>query len=84
MAPGNKPGINGAAGFQKGLCCESCHSEYQIIAVAPSTITLISSKNIIWQTPLYRATYILLNIRSEFSNWDVAQNHQSCDSRHAM
>uniref|UniRef100_A0A3B1IK07 Metastasis associated 1 family, member 2 n=1 Tax=Astyanax mexicanus TaxID=7994 RepID=A0A3B1IK07_ASTMX len=26
MAPGNKPGINGAAGFQKGLCCESCHT----------------------------------------------------------
>uniref|UniRef100_A0A674DTY0 Metastasis associated 1 family, member 2 n=1 Tax=Salmo trutta TaxID=8032 RepID=A0A674DTY0_SALTR len=28
MAPGNKPGMNGAAGFQKGLSCESCHSEY--------------------------------------------------------
>uniref|UniRef100_A0A674DTL5 Metastasis associated 1 family, member 2 n=1 Tax=Salmo trutta TaxID=8032 RepID=A0A674DTL5_SALTR len=27
MAPGNKPGMNGAAGFQKGLSCESCHSE---------------------------------------------------------
>uniref|UniRef100_A0AAR2JJV3 Metastasis associated 1 family, member 2 n=1 Tax=Pygocentrus nattereri TaxID=42514 RepID=A0AAR2JJV3_PYGNA len=26
MAPGNKPGMNGAAGFQKGLCCESCHT----------------------------------------------------------
>lgn len=34
MAPGNKPGMNGAAGFQKGLCCESCHSEYQILATA--------------------------------------------------
>lgn len=33
MAPGNKPGMNGAAGFQKGLCCESCHSEYHIIAI---------------------------------------------------
>uniref|UniRef100_A0AAY5E9U5 Metastasis associated 1 family, member 2 n=1 Tax=Electrophorus electricus TaxID=8005 RepID=A0AAY5E9U5_ELEEL len=29
MVPGNKPGMNGAAGFQKGLCCESCHSEYR-------------------------------------------------------
>jgi len=27
MAPGNKPGINGATGYQKGLSCESCHSE---------------------------------------------------------
>uniref|UniRef100_A0A4W5MHZ1 Metastasis associated 1 family, member 2 n=1 Tax=Hucho hucho TaxID=62062 RepID=A0A4W5MHZ1_9TELE len=26
MAPGNKPGMNGAAGFQKGLSCESCHT----------------------------------------------------------
>ncbi|KAA0723002.1 Metastasis-associated protein MTA2 [Triplophysa tibetana] len=26
MAPGNKPGINGAAGYQKGLSCESCHT----------------------------------------------------------
>uniref|UniRef100_A0A3P8Y789 Metastasis associated 1 family, member 2 n=1 Tax=Esox lucius TaxID=8010 RepID=A0A3P8Y789_ESOLU len=28
MPPGHKPGMNGAAGFQKGLSCESCHSEY--------------------------------------------------------
>ncbi|CAB1345085.1 unnamed protein product, partial [Coregonus sp. 'balchen'] len=27
MAPGNKPGMNGAAGFQKGLSCESCHMQ---------------------------------------------------------
>uniref|UniRef100_A0A8C7G744 Metastasis associated 1 family, member 2 n=1 Tax=Oncorhynchus kisutch TaxID=8019 RepID=A0A8C7G744_ONCKI len=26
MAPGNKPGMNGAAGFQKGLSCESCRT----------------------------------------------------------
>ncbi|KAL4631095.1 metastasis-associated protein MTA2 [Arapaima gigas] len=26
VAPGNKPGMNGAAGFQKGLSCESCHT----------------------------------------------------------
>ncbi|CAB1351809.1 unnamed protein product [Coregonus sp. 'balchen'] len=26
MGPGNKPGMNGAAGFQKGLSCESCHN----------------------------------------------------------
>uniref|UniRef100_A0A667Z1A9 Metastasis associated 1 family, member 2 n=1 Tax=Myripristis murdjan TaxID=586833 RepID=A0A667Z1A9_9TELE len=26
MAPGSKPGMNGAAGFQKGLSCESCHT----------------------------------------------------------
>ncbi|KPP75919.1 Metastasis-associated protein MTA2-like, partial [Scleropages formosus] len=26
MAPGNKPGMNGATGFQKGLSCESCHT----------------------------------------------------------
>ncbi|KAK2860613.1 hypothetical protein Q7C36_004779 [Tachysurus vachellii] len=26
MAPTNKPGMNGAAGYQKGLCCESCHT----------------------------------------------------------
>uniref|UniRef100_A0A8C7JGP6 Metastasis associated 1 family, member 2 n=1 Tax=Oncorhynchus kisutch TaxID=8019 RepID=A0A8C7JGP6_ONCKI len=32
MAPGNKPGMNGAAGFQKGLSCESCHSEYMCSA----------------------------------------------------
>lgn len=28
MVPGSKPGMNGASGFQKGLSCESCHSEY--------------------------------------------------------
>uniref|UniRef100_A0A8C7TGC6 Metastasis associated 1 family, member 2 n=1 Tax=Oncorhynchus mykiss TaxID=8022 RepID=A0A8C7TGC6_ONCMY len=27
MAPGNKPGMNGAAGFQKGLSCESCPAQ---------------------------------------------------------
>lgn len=27
MVPGSKPGMNGAAGFQKGLSCESCHSK---------------------------------------------------------
>ncbi|XP_052001480.1 metastasis-associated protein MTA2-like isoform X1 [Xyrauchen texanus] len=26
MAPGNKPGMNGATGYQKGLSCESCHT----------------------------------------------------------
>uniref|UniRef100_A0A096LT94 Metastasis associated 1 family, member 2 n=1 Tax=Poecilia formosa TaxID=48698 RepID=A0A096LT94_POEFO len=26
MMPGSKPGLNGAAGFQKGLSCESCHT----------------------------------------------------------
>uniref|UniRef100_A0A3Q1EY13 Metastasis associated 1 family, member 2 n=1 Tax=Acanthochromis polyacanthus TaxID=80966 RepID=A0A3Q1EY13_9TELE len=26
MVPGSKPGMNGAAGFQKGLSCESCHT----------------------------------------------------------
>uniref|UniRef100_A0AAY4AKH8 Metastasis associated 1 family, member 2 n=1 Tax=Denticeps clupeoides TaxID=299321 RepID=A0AAY4AKH8_9TELE len=26
MAPSNKPGMNGASGFQKGLSCESCHT----------------------------------------------------------
>uniref|UniRef100_A0A674N6Q4 Metastasis associated 1 family, member 2 n=1 Tax=Takifugu rubripes TaxID=31033 RepID=A0A674N6Q4_TAKRU len=26
MVPGSKPGMNGAAGFQKGLNCESCHT----------------------------------------------------------
>uniref|UniRef100_A0A7N8YM42 Metastasis associated 1 family, member 2 n=1 Tax=Mastacembelus armatus TaxID=205130 RepID=A0A7N8YM42_9TELE len=26
MVPGTKPGMNGAAGFQKGLSCESCHT----------------------------------------------------------
>uniref|UniRef100_A0A3P8Y9R1 Metastasis associated 1 family, member 2 n=1 Tax=Esox lucius TaxID=8010 RepID=A0A3P8Y9R1_ESOLU len=26
MPPGHKPGMNGAAGFQKGLSCESCHT----------------------------------------------------------
>lgn len=26
MAPGSKPGMNGAPGFQKGLSCESCHT----------------------------------------------------------
>uniref|UniRef100_A0A1A8GZR4 Metastasis associated 1 family, member 2 n=2 Tax=Nothobranchius korthausae TaxID=1143690 RepID=A0A1A8GZR4_9TELE len=26
MGPGSKPGMNGAAGFQKGLSCESCHT----------------------------------------------------------
>ncbi|XP_030635953.1 metastasis-associated protein MTA2 isoform X2 [Chanos chanos] len=26
MTPGSKPGMNGAAGFQKGLSCESCHT----------------------------------------------------------
>ncbi|TRY55355.1 hypothetical protein DNTS_020902 [Danionella cerebrum] len=25
-APGNKPGMNGATGYQKGLSCESCHT----------------------------------------------------------
>uniref|UniRef100_A0A673IGC5 Metastasis-associated protein MTA2-like n=1 Tax=Sinocyclocheilus rhinocerous TaxID=307959 RepID=A0A673IGC5_9TELE len=25
-APGSKPGMNGATGYQKGLSCESCHS----------------------------------------------------------
>ncbi|XP_024917994.1 metastasis-associated protein MTA2 [Cynoglossus semilaevis] len=27
MVPGSKPGMNGAAGFQKGLSCESCHKD---------------------------------------------------------
>lgn len=27
MVPSSKPGMNGAAGFQKGLSCESCHSK---------------------------------------------------------
>lgn len=31
MGPGSKPGMNGAAGFQKGLSCESCHSKYTLI-----------------------------------------------------
>uniref|UniRef100_A0A669D6N2 Metastasis associated 1 family, member 2 n=1 Tax=Oreochromis niloticus TaxID=8128 RepID=A0A669D6N2_ORENI len=26
MVPSSKPGMNGAAGFQKGLSCESCHT----------------------------------------------------------
>ncbi|XP_069564133.1 metastasis-associated protein MTA2 isoform X2 [Brachyistius frenatus] len=26
MVPGSKPGMNGAASFQKGLSCESCHT----------------------------------------------------------
>lgn len=28
ISVGSKPGMNGA-GFQKGLTCESCHSEFQ-------------------------------------------------------
>ncbi|KAG7235430.1 hypothetical protein INR49_002660 [Caranx melampygus] len=33
MVPGSKPGMNGAAGFQKGLSCESCHSDGPVSSV---------------------------------------------------
>uniref|UniRef100_A0A4W4H1D2 Metastasis associated 1 family, member 2 n=1 Tax=Electrophorus electricus TaxID=8005 RepID=A0A4W4H1D2_ELEEL len=35
MVPGNKPGMNGAAGFQKGLCCESSAQSPQWYAWGP-------------------------------------------------
>lgn len=81
MAPGNKPGINGATGYQKGLSCESCHSEWTQVTVHIHGFYLDTSSNILYiKMCIHQLCLLLLQLPSLSSGMHGALPTCSADS----